>query len=1415
MRLVKSAVCVCVVQLCVLANPFGALPARADTFNVGAGDVAGLKGAIVVANVNGVDDIINLAGGADYPIGNFDNSVNGFNGLPVIRPDSGHQLTINGNSSTIRRDLGGAVPNFRLIYVAAGSQLTLNNLGLADGHNASINFTGSSGGAIFNDQANLTLNTCSVLNNSIDSSGDGGAIINFVGNLTLNSCSFSNNTTGGSGIGGAISNYSGSGTATLNMTGTQFIGNISNGGRGGAIANTAITAGNANITADQCTFSSNTTFGTDPGAGGALSTTADTQSNSHASVTLAHTTLNSNAAIGTAGRGRGGAIYSVDSTLSLLTCTLSGNTTTPNGFANQAHGGGVYLARGSATMNATTFQQNNASHFGGGIYCDSANLTLSSCSVNNNASNQDGGGLASFGYLGSVTLNNTTFSQNFAVHEGGAIYNKDAALTATNGNFTGNHVGRASEATGGSGGALYNFVGRVTLTNCILAQNSADSDPTLGTHGGAIYNLGNPSDDRTVAVLTLVRCTLSGNSVSGHPLSEGGGIFNTATTGSAPLTLKNCTLSQNSAPGFGGGLRNSATTGSAPVLVQNCTFDRNTAGTGGGIYCSRFSTGNATLTIGSSIFKHGSAGANIVAVDTATTSSGFNLSSDGAGGGGGTGPDGYLNASTDIRNTDPLLDPAGPQPNDGFTPTVALLVGSPAVDKGKDLAGTGIDQRGFPRKVNFPSVPNATGGDGSDIGAFEAQDFSQSGHTLTVNKLSDHDDGVCGLLDCTLREAVTIANAQDGADTINFATGLAGTITLSMGELPIISDVTVNGPTTAVIAISGNHASRIFNATAGSLALARLTLVNGQADGSEGGAINCLNGVTVSLNACALTNNHADNGLGGAIFSQFSTVNLTNCTLWGNHTDGGIGGAILNYLSSTLTVTNCTLAANRAGGASGQGGAIVNSLGTAKIGNSIVASNTAATSPNIDGPVTSLGYNLIGNGVGSSGFTGSGDLVGTAAAPINPKLGAIQNYGGPTSTFSLLSGSPALDRGKRIGVTTDQRGLPRPSDDAGLVNAAGGDGSDIGAYEFQVPATIQFSATAFAVTESTSTVTLTVTRTGNLATAVNVSYATANGTAQAGSDYAAATGFVSFAATQTSKTFLVQILNNAGCESIENLAVSLSSPTAGGALGTPTTATVTIYDDDCSYAINGRVANSSGTGIPNVQITRTGGANVITNSNGNYTFVGVKQGAYTIAPLISPSLNGVTFNPASYNVTVNTSSLNNINFTATFTVTGRVSNSAGTGIPNIQVTRKTATTSVTAVTNANGVYTFTGVRSGSYTMAPVVTPSMTGISFFPTSTNITVSTSNLTNINFTAFTSISGKITTSAGAGIANVLVTRSAPGSSTSVLTDSGGNYIFTGVRAGSYTITPSKSGLTFNPTSRSVNAGTTNLTNINFIGS
>jgi hypothetical protein len=116
--------------------------------------------------------------------------------------------------------------------------------------------------------------------------------------------------------------------------------------------------------------------------------------------------------------------------------------------------------------------------------------------------------------------------------------------------------------------------------------------------------------------------------------------------------------------------------------------------------------------------------------------------------------------------------------------------------------------------------------------------------------------------------------------------------------------------------------------------------------------------------------------------------------------------------------------------------------------------------------------------------------------------------------------------------------------------------------------TIQFSSGTYSVNENGGSILITVSRTGGSSGAVGVSYATSNGSATAGSDYTSASGTLSWANGDTSnKTFSVPITNDTLDESNETFTVTLSSPTGGAALGSPSSSTVTITDDDLPYLI--------------------------------------------------------------------------------------------------------------------------------------------------------------------------------------------------------------------------------------------------------
>jgi Calx-beta domain len=118
------------------------------------------------------------------------------------------------------------------------------------------------------------------------------------------------------------------------------------------------------------------------------------------------------------------------------------------------------------------------------------------------------------------------------------------------------------------------------------------------------------------------------------------------------------------------------------------------------------------------------------------------------------------------------------------------------------------------------------------------------------------------------------------------------------------------------------------------------------------------------------------------------------------------------------------------------------------------------------------------------------------------------------------------------------------------------------ATDNDAPGVIQFSSTSYTVGEAARRVIVTVTRTGGTASGVGVTYTTSDGTATAGSDYAATSGILTFAANQTSKTFTIPVTNDTTVEGIETINLTLSNPTGGAALGAQNTAQVTISDND-------------------------------------------------------------------------------------------------------------------------------------------------------------------------------------------------------------------------------------------------------------
>ena len=111
--------------------------------------------------------------------------------------------------------------------------------------------------------------------------------------------------------------------------------------------------------------------------------------------------------------------------------------------------------------------------------------------------------------------------------------------------------------------------------------------------------------------------------------------------------------------------------------------------------------------------------------------------------------------------------------------------------------------------------------------------------------------------------------------------------------------------------------------------------------------------------------------------------------------------------------------------------------------------------------------------------------------------------------------------------------------------------------------TIALSAPSYTVSEGAGSVLVTILRTGtNLAGNVSVSYATGNGSALSGSDYVATVDTVTFDAGETTKRVRIPILQDALVEPNETFTFTLGAPTGGARPGEPSSATITIKDDD-------------------------------------------------------------------------------------------------------------------------------------------------------------------------------------------------------------------------------------------------------------
>jgi PKD repeat protein len=130
-----------------------------------------------------------------------------------------------------------------------------------------------------------------------------------------------------------------------------------------------------------------------------------------------------------------------------------------------------------------------------------------------------------------------------------------------------------------------------------------------------------------------------------------------------------------------------------------------------------------------------------------------------------------------------------------------------------------------------------------------------------------------------------------------------------------------------------------------------------------------------------------------------------------------------------------------------------------------------------------------------------------------------------------------------------------------VTDAAGQVSDNLTQIVITVAAGVQWSSATYSVGENGGNVTLTATRLAGGTGDVTVHYASHDGTAQAGLDFTAASGDLTFAGGQaSSKTVIIPITEDLAIEGDESFTVTLTG--AAGTIGSPATATVTITDND-------------------------------------------------------------------------------------------------------------------------------------------------------------------------------------------------------------------------------------------------------------
>ena len=767
-------------------------------------------------------------------------------------------VTINGTTFTANKSVydntdydgskgGGA------ISIKGGS---LNITGATFDSNSSDYY----GGTILANGTTVVIDGNTVVKNSI---GSTGSALHFRGafNATLTDVSILDNKDGYNGV-----IYANGGT--LEMTNVTANGNSAT--NGGVLF---ISGSGTKVTVKNCNFTNNSAS-----KGGAVSLSSGT-------LNIADVLFDTNTA------STGGAVYNEKGTLIITDTTFTANSATKNG-------GAIALAGGSLAVSGNTeFTSNNAAGDAGAVYVsnftdDNDALTHSTASFagtsfSENTANY--GGAISVSPGCSASIEDTSFTSNSSVKNGGAVYVYNAELQVNGGNTFSNNT------SSNHGGAI--CLSGSTMT---AAGENTFNGNKAANHGGAIYVTYTSGDSGLNGSLTMTDGTFSGNTALGGGAvsvrsncdasfngtvfennksegfageddgdGEGGGAIY---VGYGKLSLNNVIATGNTSTGFGGAVDIVGAT----VNITNGDISDNDAVNSGAIYAMS----KSNVTINGTTF-------------TNNKSTFDNTTSDGNKGGG----------AISIKGGTLTISGATFDSNfsDYYGGTI-LANGTTVVINGNTVVKNSVGKTGS--ALHFRGACKVT-----------VEDVSILDNTGAVNGVIYVNGGTCDMTNVTV-------SGNEGVNGVIYASGKSTVVTINKCDFN--NNTATNGTIYAKEATVTVTDSQFSKNTA-----------------SNGGAIYTLTG-NVTVNNSTFTENTAS--IGGAIYTNESAVFTVNGSEFKNNS-AILGGAIYTK-ASTVELKDSTFTSNTAkknsSGANGNGGAMVISASTVTAsGNNTFIGNTA------------------------------------------------------------------------------------------------------------------------------------------------------------------------------------------------------------------------------------------------------------------------------------------------------------------------------------------------------------------------------------------------------------------------------------------------------------------------------------------